>query len=488
MIQLKNKKIIVSLTGLILFYITTYGQPVSKQGTNERHLTVHLRGVFDAKIKLTPYEGLKAIKTIAEQSGVKRNETATLVIPEKYLPGEFVLRIDYRSKESDSPYPAERSLYINKQDIEIFVNPPYINNSDSTKLNSGEKENTVYAAFIKENNNTRKQLDLLRQVLLGYDRTKSDFFKQGVKEFENRRNEFNQWLKKEAKTYKELYVSKLFQFQYIPSVEWVENKMEQPNEILKSYFDGIDFNDTIIIHSREMAKLMDDYMGLYSMQATTKELRDSLFTQAGSFACEKASKGNSKVYGWMVDYFYIGYESYGLDKGTKMLQKHIDNPNCLTSKKQEIIKRLEGMKKLVPEAKSPNFILMDNKGNKFDFHSYKGKAPFKLLLFWSASCEHCQQFVNSFSKWYNDPENKDKIDVVAISVDETEAEVKKWENIIGTLPGWIHLHAKEGVNSQVANDYDILGTPTMFLIESESNIIKSVPKEFEELIKNLGNK
>lgn len=100
--------------------VSAFGRSTSGQDTNERHLTVHLQGVFNAKVSLIPFEGPKAINTIAEVSGVKNGETAIIKIPAQYLPGEFVLRIDYRTKEADFPYPAERNLYINKQDIEFI--------------------------------------------------------------------------------------------------------------------------------------------------------------------------------------------------------------------------------------------------------------------------------------------------------------------------------------------------------------------------------
>ena len=102
-----------------------------------------------------------------------------------------MLRLDYRAKEADAPYPAERIIYINQQNIEITVNPPYINNDEKTKFNSGEKENTVFSAFMKENNAKRMPLDLLRQFLLSYDQPKSKLYTEGVKEFEQRRVEYN---------------------------------------------------------------------------------------------------------------------------------------------------------------------------------------------------------------------------------------------------------------------------------------------------------
>lgn len=455
---------------------------------HERQLSVHLEEVFDAKVSLTPFKGLKAIDPIAEVSGLKNGQTATIKIPGQYLPGEFVLRIDYRAKETDSPYPAERIVFINKQNIELTVNPPYINNDEKTKFNAGERENTVYSAFMKENSKKRMPIDLLRQFLLSYDQPKSDFYAQAVKEFEQRRLEYNTWLANQAKAYQGLYVSSLFGFQYVPAAVWSGGEQERLSHLLKNYFEGIDFSDPLIIRSRELSRFMDVYMGLYGIQAKTEELRDSLFTQAGRVACEKASKGHPKVYGWMVDYFYNGYETYHIDKGIVMLQEHINNPNCLTLKKEQIVKRLEGIHKLTPGALAPDFVISDNSdniGKSFQLHKWKPKAQYKLLLFWSGDCVHCQQLINGLRQWHNEPANKKKLDIIAVSLDETETDVQKWKTAIAALPGWKHLNAKGGVNSPIASDYAVLSTPVMFLIGSKSNVIVSAPGSFEQLIKDL---
>ncbi|MCK5494689.1 MAG: hypothetical protein KAJ14_16385, partial [Candidatus Omnitrophica bacterium] len=169
------------LAGVVMS-VSVFGSPLPEQEVNERRLTVHLEEVFSAKVSLTPFEGKKAIKPIDEVSDVKTGEIAVIKIPAQYLPGEFVLRLDYSTKEGDNPYPAERIIYINNQDIELSVNPPYIN-SDKTKFSKGETENTVYTAFMKENSTKRMPLDLLRQFLLSYDRPESSFYTQGVEEF-----------------------------------------------------------------------------------------------------------------------------------------------------------------------------------------------------------------------------------------------------------------------------------------------------------------
>ena len=461
---------------------SSFASSVTIQDAQDRLLAVHLHEVFDAKISLLPFKGLRTMPAIAEVSNVKSGEAVKLTIPAAYVPGAFVLRIDYRAKESDTPYPAERVIFINKQDVELKVNPPYINNDERTSFNVGEEENRVYSSFMKANSARRMPIDLLRQLLLSYDRPQSDFYTQGVKEYEQRRVEYNNWLTDQARAHKKLYVSHLFGFQYIPAVVWSGDEKDHMNQILKNYFDGIDFNDPLIIRSSEMSVFMDAYMGLYGLQASTTELRDSLFTQAGSVACEKASKGDPLVYGWMVDYFYAGYETYNIKNGMVMLQKHIDDPNCLTSKKQQITERLESITRLASGVMSPDFVMSDNKGKDFEFHKWKPKARQKLLVFWTTDCIDCMKLVEELRQWHDQSANKKIVDIVAVNLDEPEVGVKRWEKVIGMTPLWKHLQAKQGVNSPVAREYSILSAPAMFLVDSKNNLIISVPENIEQLI------
>ena len=487
--MIKKRKIYLSLLiSAACVFISSSVFAMSQAPNNSaraRQLTVNLEGIFDAKVTLLPFKGLKTIKPIAEAAGVKEGKSVVIKIPVEYLPGEFLLRIDYRAKESDHYYPAERIIYVNEEDIGLTVNPPYINNDEKTKFNSGEKENTVYGVFMKENSAKRMPIDLLRQLLLSYDLPKSEFYAQAVKEFESRRIKYNAWLKDQARVYKKLYVSRLFQFQYIPAVSWSGDEFERLNQILKNYFEGIDFSDPLIIRSREFSRFMDIYMGLYGAQAKTAESRDALFTQAGRVACEKASFADPRVYGWMVDYFYTGYETYNIKDGMIMLQEHINNPKCLTSKKEQIIQRLEGMRKLIPGANAPDFVLSDKQADDFQFHKWVPKARYKLLLFWTTTCADCLELVNELSQWYNQPANKNKADIITVNLDEAQIGVEKWKFAIKPLSAWKNLQAKGGVNSPVARAYAILSTPVMFLVDSKSNKIVSVPETFEKFKKEL---
>jgi thioredoxin-related protein len=445
-------------------------------------ITIKLRGVFESKISLLALSGEGIFNTISVVDNIKSEERAIIKVPAEYLPGEFVLRFDYKENQKSTPYPSEKRIIINNQDLDLWIQPVYSNNPDSTWFQRDEQENSVYLKFMQENNQQMQQLGLLQNFLLNYDDNKSAFYQEGIKEYEKSRKSFNKWIKDQTAQNNTIFASNLFVFHYIPLINWRGSEAERKKSLRDNYFEGMEFNNPLIIKTTGLKEWMDNYVNLYGELATSITLRDSLFTIAGKTAIEKARTGNPQIYGWMVDYFFKGYESFNIESGIKMLQPYLDDPHCLTSKRKEIIKRLKGIETLMPGTQAPNMMLNDNDNNPFELYSFKTEKKYILLLFWSAECSHCRETVDNLYMWYLQEEMKQKVDIVAISVDETALEIKSWQDKIKELPEWSHLNVPEGIRSKVANDFYILSVPVMILVDSKTHEIISMPENVDQLV------
>lgn len=189
------------------------------------------------------------------------------------------------------------------------------------------------------------------------------------------------------------------------------------------------------------------------------------------------------MYGWMVDYFYRGFESNNLLAGIKVLEQYTSDPNCLTAKRIQIEKRLKGMKSLTVGTIAPNIILNDPTGNRFDLSKAQMGSDQILLLFYSADCGHCTDLIKELKPWLDGLPASGRPEVVAISLDDTEIDIKRWSQFITGLPDWKHLRAN-GISSPVANDYFLLSTPVMILLDSKTKEILALPSSFSELKDN----
>jgi len=465
---------------VVIFLISSFSITVKSQ---EVQISIHLRGVHESKISLLPLAGTGALKPLIIIDSVKNGSTAVLNVPEERIPGEFVLRFDYKDKASSTTYPSEKRIIIGSQDLELWVHPVFCNFADSTYFQKDEKENAAYLQFFAENSRQKEMLGLLQNFLLNYDDPQSEFYDEGIKEYEKRRAAFNAWVKDQIKKNKNLFASNLFGFQLIPAINWGGTEAERKLSLRDNYFEGMDFSDPLLIKTSILKEWMDGYVNLYGELATTIALRDSLFTLAGKTAIEKVRKGNPVIYGWMVDYFFNGYESFNIAEGIKMLQPHLEDPDCLTSKRQEINKRLTGIETLVPGIIAPHISMQDADNRLYDLYSYTTESDYLLLLFWSADCNHCNEMIAELYPWSQQPEIKQILDIVAISLDETDTEIQVWRQKIKELNGWRHIQSKEGVRSKVANDYYVLGIPVMVLLDAKTKEITALPDTAEQLEK-----
>ena len=467
---------------MLIFYEISYN---GKVYAHDVAITIHLRGVYESKISLLSLTRSGTFKPTTEGPTIKNGETTRILVPEKSRPGEFVLRFDYKEKESSTPYPSEKYVFIGDQGLELWVSPAFCNNADSTKFQPGERENAAFSRFSRENGRKKEKLGLLRQFLMNYDDTRSAFYREGIREYEHRRKDYNAWLNGCIEKDKALFVSSVYRFQFVAPVQWEGSEKERIISVIGHYFDGTDFNDPIIIKTSQMNEMMNSYVNLYGQMATTVALRDSLIPLAAARAIELAKRGAPAIYGWMVDYFYRGFESNNIPAGMKVLEPYMNDPACPTSKRAEIARRLKGFETLVPGSTAPDIVMKNPDGTVFELNTFSTPSRYILLVFWSANCSHCLATVDTLYPGLQVKDIRQKVSVVAISLDETEPEVKAWDQKIKALPGWRHLRAPEGVNSKVAADYYILATPVMVLVDSSTKKIVALPSSPLELMQDL---
>jgi hypothetical protein len=128
----------------------------------------------------------------------------------------------------------------------------YANNADSTWFGKDEKENTAFSRFSVENARLTQKIGLLQEFLMEYDAPQSEFYKQEIQEYENRRQADNQWLVSKVKEDNALFASSLYRFRYLPQIDLQGTEQERLQSLIARYFDGIDFNDPIIIRPAQM--------------------------------------------------------------------------------------------------------------------------------------------------------------------------------------------------------------------------------------------
>lgn len=131
----------------------------------------------------------------------------------------------------------------------------------------------------------------------------------------------------------------------------------------------------------------------------------------------------------------------------------------------------------------PDFTLMDIHNHPVNL--YSEISPYTLLPFLAYTMQPLPiingSFTSTVSKKRFSPINQIKL--IGISIDENRED---WEKFSIQYPlEWVNIHAAGSFDSEIANDYNLFATPSMFLIDENHKIIAK-PTTIGELEKNIG--
>ena len=110
------------------------------------------------------------------------------------------------------------------------------------------------------------------------------------------------------------------------------------------------------------------------------------------------------------------------------------------------------------------------------------KAAKKVIVFWSSTCSHCEKEIPKFIEKYNTLK-KENIEIIAISLDSDAA---TYNQKVSAFP-WINTTELRGWNSSFVTLYNIIATPTYFILDSNNKII-SRPDHIQDVFNDLNVK
>lgn len=245
---------------------------------------------------------------------------------------------------------------------------------------------------------------------------------------------------------------------------------------LKShFFDNTDFNDTILIQSNVLTSKIIGYLSLYQKKEMTQEQMEANLLIAVDTILDKAIV-NQLVYEFTIDFLVDGFQAIGFEKGLEhlasknQLEKFCEN----TERKAELENKMELIKKLAIGKIAPDFSTKDLYGKQITLSEIKSKKT--VLVFWASWCPHCDEILPVLQRFYN-PSNTDDLEVIAISLDRLETDVRA--SIGSDDYKWINIAELQGWDGPIVLDYGIAATPSLFVLDENKTIIAKPLNEFE---------
>ena len=342
-------------------------------------------------------------------------------------------------------------------------------------------ENLIYYKYLHVKTNNEMRINILRPVLDYYPR--SDTFyslirNQVAKLQDQVATVTSQLVKNNPGTLAAHFIAMDEPVKYNLNL----SSTEQDNELKKTYFDHVDFNDTLLLRTHLFTAKLVGYLSLYQNQKMDKKEMEKAFVAPVDTILKKAHV-NEQMYLFCLNYLMKGFEDFGFEHLLQHIAAHqqlADFPGS-SIQKQALQKKLELITKLAVGKTAPDFTARTLKGKHIQLS--KVQARHTLLVFWASWCPHCTAALPELEKFY-DPEHPEKLQIIAVSVDDSKKPVLKEIKKEGYK--WVNIAEQKGWDSPIALQYGVSSTPTFFLLDKDKKIVAK-PSAIREVVHLLQN-
>lgn len=339
-------------------------------------------------------------------------------------------------------------------------------------------ENQIWNDYQALRDKTFFLQDLLKPVIRDYDR-KARFYQLALIEFDSLQNNYqskvDSWIAESPESLAALYIKTDMR----PALDLTSSFKSQREKLKQHFFDHTDFGDTLLIRSNILTRKMIDFLSLFQAEEESMQAIQFEFIKGLDVLFEKAAV-EPKMYVFALDYLIEGFAQLGLPAVTDYISSlpHFDQVCMETETYIEIEQIVGPYRSTVLGAPAPDLIPEDIDGNPFNWSQIEKTNT--LLVFWSITCPHCIELMPKLKAF---ADQHPDFEIVSVVLNPDNKILRDFLNQEG-LNNWIHLSDGLGWESPMAKDYNIFGTPSLFVLDADKNIISkpSGIKELQEFI------
>ncbi len=402
-------------------------------------------------------------------------EEITFRIPENTRPGMLRTILGMSAYSPMMPsQPIALNFIFNRENIEI--NTDYQDPQNAAEIVTSE-ENKLYFGFMKSDLLFFKKLGLLEQVVQNYPE-QDEFYQKALTHYLKVQNEREKFIDKTCKINTKTLASRIIKNQKMPVLPGKLTPEERDSLINQQFLSEVNFNDTTLLYTNIYTDKVFRFIQMHMKPTATPRENEANCIRAIDQLVPVLDI-NPTIQQHILQFLIEGFESMKIEE----VLAHISS-NYLQQcgSNSDIIKqRLEGYRKMAVGQKVPDFTSNKTQGEPFNLYNHI--SPYTLILFWHTGCEHCQILMNNLPGLSRAGLFSDhQLQIIGVSIDENKEE---WEKFSENYQlDWINTHVEGSFGSQIASDYNLFATPTMFLIDAEYNIIAK-PLTLEELKNNI---
>lgn len=404
------------------------------------------------------------------------------------IKGDTQLAVDSTVTRSDGGFSfsmskqAKAGMYVlstdEKQSIRLIFNHQPVSlfsagfDEEEDVRFGGSDENTAWYDYFMLKSNNRYLLDLIRPLIQQYP-VELNFYQQSLDEYTRLQTEIHTTANDIIARYPVSLAARFIKADLNPIIDPAKPFDEQRSILIRDFFAGVDFQDTMLIYSDILTRKVIDFLAMHQRQGMSLNEAQLSFMQGIDQVLGRASQ-NEKMYAFVLDYLLRGFSGMGFGMVTDFLTTlpQLDR-SCM---EPELYQQLEAsvapFRKVKNGSPAPEIESVDLSGNPFVLS--KQQPAKSIVLFWSVSCPHCLNMLPGLKQLAD--EFQIRVISVVIGSEKNALNALITENNLN----WIHLMDGKGWDSEVVQDYAVFATPTLFLLDS-NNIIVGKPFDLEEL-------
>jgi len=195
---------------------------------------------------------------------------------------------------------------------------------------------------------------------------------------------------------------------------------------------------------------------------------------------------NEAVFYFVVEYLINGFESMDM----YLVSEHLTGRYLLGNicfEEGRLLDHEKGVREMEIEEgeQVPGFSFKALDGRDVDL--YEIQSGHTLILFWGSWCPHCEDVLDELYGLYSDYRNSHEgfLEVVAIGIEDDR---QMWTDRIEKGGyDWINYSSLNRWDCGIAGEYQVIGTPTMILVDSDKRFIAE-PLRVRELYRILSRR
>ena len=411
---------------ILLIFLLTFA-PIAMM--SQVKIRIEIENYDDSLYYLLKYKSDKSLIVIDSSTAVKGNKIFKQ--SSNYPEGIYVL--------ADRKQNPIFELFLGK-DQKFTVNVGDLTRNE-TYIIKGAKETSDYFDIYAKTNYNRLYIKALESEI--------EHFPDNARKIDSIKLNHNEYLEsikiKDRNSFLRTYIG--FNKEIIVPQEYKDNYEQY---IIDHYFDDISFRDVRILNTRLLKNKLDDYFNNYMSKQTTdvvlQKIDYIIYQTKSGYRDIPQDLLNHEVRDYILWYLYSKYFDNDIiyTHLSDVYFSKLEINNLTENIRSEIVKRADILRKITIGRIAPTFTYIDDEGKQIDLSEINSKNT--ILFFYKPDCQKC------------------------IREKRILGLIKKRQKNLTIL----HINISEDNYSNVSQDiavqYDIKTTPTIYILDKDKRI------------------